>query len=227
MVHTSMYPGFMPSVPVPAACPVAPNGHHQPKLPFSIDSLLNRNDKSAPRLSLEMPSWQTSSVPLYSQPFLPCTPSPMLIYAPKARYPSITPQHQPMSLLEPPCPCASPYCQGKGMTYYHCGNSPLETQDSWKKAQLKMKRVRTVFTAEQLERLEREFNKQQYMVGTERVELAASLNLNEAQVKIWFQNRRIKWRKQSQEKKRSKLSPSENIHDDSANETAESSVDES
>ncbi|KAK8787889.1 uncharacterized protein LOC144112991 [Amblyomma americanum] len=58
------------------------------------------------------------------------------------------------------------------------------------------KRVRTIFTADQLERLEAEFQQQQYMVGPERLYLAAALRLTEAQVKVWFQNRRIKWRKQ-------------------------------
>ena len=57
------------------------------------------------------------------------------------------------------------------------------------------KRIRTIFTQEQLDKLEVEFMRQQYMVGSERTYLANSLNLSEAQVKIWFQNRRIKWRK--------------------------------
>jgi len=48
-----------------------------------------------------------------------------------------------------------------------------------------MKRVRTVFKPEQLERLEQEFLKQQYMVGTERVDLAATLRLTETQVRDW------------------------------------------
>ncbi|CAF2963921.1 unnamed protein product [Rotaria sp. Silwood2] len=61
---------------------------------------------------------------------------------------------------------------------------------------LKSKRIRTIFKTEQLERLETEFQKQQYMVGNERLYLAKILNLSEAQVKIWFQNRRIKWRRQ-------------------------------
>jgi len=59
------------------------------------------------------------------------------------------------------------------------------------------KRIRTIFTQEQLDKLEIEFNRQQYMVGSERSYLANSLNLSESQVKIWFQNRRIKWRKTS------------------------------
>jgi len=46
----------------------------------------------------------------------------------------------------------------------------------------KSKRVRTIFTPEQLERLEAEFERQQYMVGPERLYLASSLYLTEAQV---------------------------------------------
>lgn len=68
-------------------------------------------------------------------------------------------------------------------------------QNSEKKTVLKSKRVRTIFTPEQLELLEAEFERQQYMVGPERLYLAHTLQLTEAQVKVWFQNRRIKWRK--------------------------------
>jgi hypothetical protein len=46
----------------------------------------------------------------------------------------------------------------------------------------KSKRVRTIFTPEQLERLEAEFKRQQYMVGPERLYLAHTLQLTEAQV---------------------------------------------
>ncbi|XP_059821828.1 homeobox protein not2-like [Hypanus sabinus] len=69
----------------------------------------------------------------------------------------------------------------------------------------KVKRARTIFTHEQLARLEKEFARQQYMVGSERFLLASALRLNESQVKVWFQNRRIKWRKQSLEQQQAKL----------------------
>ncbi|CAF3787106.1 unnamed protein product [Rotaria sp. Silwood1] len=49
---------------------------------------------------------------------------------------------------------------------------------------IKSKRIRTIFTTEQLDRLEIEFQKQQYMVGNERLYLVQLLNLSEAQVKI-------------------------------------------
>ncbi|XP_076315502.1 homeobox protein vent1B-like [Tachypleus tridentatus] len=73
------------------------------------------------------------------------------------------------------------------------------------KATTKAKRVRTVFTNEQLDRLESEFNQQQYMVGPERQRLAALLKLKDIQVKVWFQNRRIKWRKQQLDAQHAKL----------------------
>nr|XP_006824284.1 PREDICTED: homeobox protein not2-like [Saccoglossus kowalevskii] len=76
-------------------------------------------------------------------------------------------------------------------------------KDTWPIS--KPKRVRTIFTQEQLEKLEEEFAKQQYMVGTERYYLASELNLTQAQVKVWFQNRRIKWRKQNLEAQQAKL----------------------
>nr|XP_014092721.1 homeobox protein goosecoid [Bactrocera oleae] len=70
-----------------------------------------------------------------------------------------------------------------------------KSESNGKKSSMKNKRVRTIFTPEQLERLEAEFERQQYMVGPERLYLAHTLQLTEAQVKVWFQNRRIKWRK--------------------------------
>ena len=46
----------------------------------------------------------------------------------------------------------------------------------------KSKRNRTIFTQKQIERLEIEFGKSQYMIGSDRVELAKDLNLSETQV---------------------------------------------
>ena len=69
----------------------------------------------------------------------------------------------------------------------------------------KSKRVRTIFTPDQLEHLEEEFAKCQYVVGAEREELARLLSLSSNQVKVWFQNRRIKHRKQQQEINQTRL----------------------
>ncbi|XP_032300483.1 homeobox protein Nkx-3.2 [Coturnix japonica] len=54
------------------------------------------------------------------------------------------------------------------------------------------KRSRAAFSHAQVFELERRFNHQRYLSGPERADLAASLQLSETQVKIWFQNRRYK-----------------------------------
>ncbi|XP_015904685.1 homeobox protein EMX1 [Parasteatoda tepidariorum] len=63
----------------------------------------------------------------------------------------------------------------------------------------KPKRIRTAFSPSQLLTLEHAFEKNHYVVGTERKQLAQSLNLTETQVKVWFQNRRTKHKRQKQE----------------------------
>ncbi|KAF3826320.1 hypothetical protein GH733_006434 [Mirounga leonina] len=70
---------------------------------------------------------------------------------------------------------------------------PLLTQDSNSKARRGILR-RAVFSEDQRKALEKMFQKQKYISKTDRKKLALSLGLKESQVKIWFQNRRMKWR---------------------------------
>ncbi|XP_057329293.1 segmentation polarity homeobox protein engrailed-like [Microplitis mediator] len=62
------------------------------------------------------------------------------------------------------------------------------------------KRPRTAFSAEQLARLKTEFTENRYLTERRRQQLSRELGLNEAQIKIWFQNKRAKIKKSTGQK---------------------------
>ncbi|KAM9311706.1 homeobox protein DBX2 [Gastrophryne carolinensis] len=70
---------------------------------------------------------------------------------------------------------------------------PLLPKDSNTKSRRVILR-RAVFSDDQRKELEMMFQKQKYISKTDRKKLATNLSLKESQVKIWFQNRRMKWR---------------------------------
>ncbi|XP_060654973.1 homeobox protein Nkx-6.1 [Drosophila nasuta] len=59
----------------------------------------------------------------------------------------------------------------------------------------KKKHTRPTFSGQQIFALEKTFEQTKYLAGPERAKLAYALGMSESQVKVWFQNRRTKWRK--------------------------------
>jgi len=61
---------------------------------------------------------------------------------------------------------------------------------------IQRKRPRTAFSQDQVRSLENEFARNKYLTVGRRVELSKELGLTENQIKIWFQNRRTKWKRE-------------------------------
>ena len=72
-------------------------------------------------------------------------------------------------------------------------------QDLYSSAQNDAKKPRTSFSPDQIQALEDSFQEKRYLNHTERMILAEELNLTDCQIKTWFQNRRMKMKRQYKE----------------------------
>ncbi|XP_049640524.1 homeobox protein notochord [Suncus etruscus] len=162
---------------------------------FSVEALLARPGPRARTAGL----W--SSALCAPAPVLPW-PGPETWLPPACLGPTL---HQPGASIPVLALRLAPFCGLRslgvtGLELVHCPGfwSPphrAPAQD-FQDIDRPPKRVRTMFNLEQLEELEKVFAKQHNLVGEKRAQLAARLNLTENQVRVWFQNRRVKYQKQ-------------------------------
>ncbi|XP_017290249.1 homeobox protein DBX2 [Kryptolebias marmoratus] len=94
------------------------------------------------------------------------------------------------------------FCKGANVQIWSPNSSPKSRRGILRRA---------VFSEEQRKELERTFRRQKYISKMDRNKLAADLSLKESQVKIWFQNRRMKWRNRKEKEVHSIRSPMDEL----------------
>ncbi|RMB92124.1 hypothetical protein DUI87_31654 [Hirundo rustica rustica] len=178
--------------------PARPKAGRRRYKTFMIDEILSKETCDYfEKLSLYSvcPSLLVRPKPLHS-----CAGSPSLRAYPLisviTRQPPVLPQLLPAtgsSRVLPAQPCVG--AAGVDVSPSEAqGSSESEAEQPPPRSK-KPRRSRTIFTEIQLMGLEKKFQKQKYLSTPDRLDLAQSLGLTQLQVKTWYQNRRMKWKK--------------------------------
>lgn len=157
--------------------------------PFSINDILNRPDAVAHHHILNHVSrFAAYNAGLYLHRLgKPLTDVAGLLG-------STTPFYWPAGLLP------APMWRDSSVPTSLCSTSPTQTSSESSASTStdkdgKKKHTRPTFSGQQIFALEKTFEQTKYLAGPERARLAYALGMTESQVKVWFQNRRTKWRK--------------------------------
>ncbi|KAM4624617.1 homeobox protein Dlx4b [Polymixia lowei] len=114
-------------------------------------------------------------------------------------YPGAVNTHSPSAYM--------PYQHSNHSNSNNLGHTRLEETDREKSTVIengeirlngkgkKIRKPRTIYSSLQLQALHQRFQQTQYLALPERADLAAKLGLTQTQVKIWFQNKRSKYKK--------------------------------
>ncbi|XP_013378783.1 T-cell leukemia homeobox protein 3 isoform X2 [Lingula anatina] len=195
------------------------------QLSFSISKILGESHVT--RHSREL----SPSPATRTQPGSPAPPGPSLHACLPNTLPGYVPTSLPPFFSGVPCPSPGCGCGGMVVNgiikvpahrppAIPMGHLPPSLQFPWMEARKdrltitrrighpyqnrtppKRKKPRTSFSRLQIIELEKRFHRQKYLASAERSALAKALKMTDAQVKTWFQNRRTKWRRQTNEER--------------------------
>ncbi|RVE44569.1 hypothetical protein evm_010784 [Chilo suppressalis] len=157
------------------------------KLKFSVESILATSSENISGSNVnvsEMSRHEPPCAGCVAALYRCCRDEPPLLQLPlPLPYSHLHPALRPTTVYRLPCAPSSPPQQAQAP---RCDvTSSGKRKRSWSRA---------VFSNLQRKGLERRFQIQKYITKPDRRQLAATLGLTDAQVKVWFQNRRMKWR---------------------------------
>lgn len=161
--------------------------------PHGINDILNRPCATSAGASASSSAGILTGLPRFSS--LSPPPPPGLYFSPSAAAVAVARYPKPLADLPGRTPIfwpgvmQSPHWRDARFACSPHQSSVLLDKDG------KRKHTRPTFSGQQIFALEKTFEQTKYLAGPERARLAYSLGMTESQVKVWFQNRRTKWRK--------------------------------